>query len=974
MSWVLELWDDPEYASGASRLAFVDVWARANMKLSVDGTDTLSIIAPFDAEWLKTAQPRHVLKVTDELDRVTEWRIIRIFDGRGNDEAITQIECEGLLSDLSRPLVVQQAAGGAPNFAFNVYDVTATQLFDEFITPRLSAEGLSHYVKGTLSSSETMTFAFERYSVLELISEINNRTTTERWIERDDSANNYKVNIGTRGASEPTVRTAFSRGNLQSYIRDRDSLTVSTVTIPTGKKVDGAANKSTLGFNAWNVASVTGTTIELEDPAGADSPIAFDDQLNSVYVLRPKDAAAIDITDSSATGQTVTLASVPIGATYATQSTKQSALDSSLTLTLPTGAATGDLIAATVMLTGTGTLTAPSGWTTIINDNYKATGSTYGGRFWAGYIVRATGAPSTTVSWSPNGYYDAQTYLITNIASTGAVVDTATGRSDTNVAPQVDMSASGAGTVQLYLGGYIRGSVQSARGVDSDVSRFIKPGGTYTHSLSAASAGEAAATVAWTAGLAVQGTGIGIETGEQVQIVSDSDGSMLYELTNPSGVSSYGRIVGTVDDEELREERNWLRFGTFRNWTSGDLAPGMAMSSAPGISMRRVTSSSLKQIYSGTVTSVDATGGYYEIQMSGLPLGLTPSYGDLIQTSSGGLNHVREAVSIPVTSGGSYTMQVAFNQSTGSAFIGGPSTDGSIFTYSHMLIDARSLFNEDLIRVKYAPGYEQLWGSVGFTAWAQTTASSTAATGEIELYLTTTPAGGGSSVVTTTDYPAFTFQPTTWSTGGQISSFDSVIRATTLLTEDVDVQLRLFMNIADASIVPFANIRWMQLHLGTDSQVPPIYGSHGNRIWQRGNQHLRVFGTPPTTYQVSLIDLVRGEKQGLAIADDGIALGGKIRLVDADIGEVDLRIVELRLNGENPYDSTVTLATIPPRLAKIARRARFAPPTRPDPTPPTEKPADEQPGAPLPIILAPEIGVTAPATIKLVGDVWSLYA
>ena len=974
MSWRLELWDDPEYASGAARLAFVDVWARANMKLSVDGTDTLSIVAPYDAEWLKTAQPRHVLKVTDELDRVTEWRIIRIFDGRGNDEAITQIECEGLLADLSRPLVVQQAAGGAPNFAFNVYDVTATQLFDEFITARLTAEGLSHYVKGTLSTTETMTFAFERYSVLELINEINNRTATERWIERDDVAGNYKVNIGTRGASEPTVRTAFNRGNLQSYIRDRDSLTVSTVTIPTGKKVDGAANKSTLGFNAWSVVSVTGTTIELEDPAGDDGPIAFDDQVNSIYALRPKDLAAIDITDSSSTGQTVTLASVPIGATYATQSTKQSALDSSVTLTLPTGAATGDLLVAAVMLTGTGTLTPPSGWTTIINDNYTATGSTYGGRFWSGYIVRATGAPATTVSWSPNGYYDAQTYRITNIASTGAVIDTATGRSDSNVAPQVDMSATGAGTVQLYLGGYIRGSVQSARGVDSDVSQLIKPGATYTHSLSASSAGEPAATVAWMAGLAVQGTGIGIEAGEHVQFVGDASGSTLYELVNPTGVSNYGRIVGTVDDEELREERNWFRFGTFRNWTSGDLAPGMSMTSPLGVSMRRITSSALKQIYSGTVTSVDATGGYYEIQMSDLPLGLTPSYGDLIQTSSGGLNHVRESLSIPLTSGGSYTMQVAFNQATGPALIGGPSTDGSIFTYSHMLADGRSLFNEDLFRVQHVPEYNQLWASVGFTAWAQTTASSTAATGEIELYLSTTPAGGGAQVTTSTDYPAFTFEPTTWSTGGQISSFDSVIRTTTTISEDVGAQVRFFMNIADASVVPFAQIRWMQLHLGTDSQVPPIYGSHGNRIWQRGNQHLRVFGTPPTTYQVALIDLVRGEKAGLAIADDGIALGGKIRLVDADIGEIDLRIVELRLNAENPYDSTVTLATIPPRLAKIARRARFAPPTRPDPTPPTDKPAAEQPGAPLPVILAPEVGVTTPATIKLVGDVWSLYA
>ena len=963
MSWRLELWDDPEYASGAARLAFVDVWARANMKLSVDGTDTLSIVAPYDAEWLKTAQPRHVLKVTDELDRVTEWRIIRIFDGRGNDEAITQIECEGLLADLSRPLVVQQAAGGAPNFAFNVYDVTATQLFDEFITARLTAEGLSHYVKGTLSSTETMTFAFERYSVLELINEINNRTATERWIERDDVAGNYKVNIGTRGASEPTVRTAFNRGNLQSYIRDRDSLTVSTVTIPTGKKVDGAANKSTLGFNAWDIVSVTGTTLELADPAGGDGPIAFDDQLNSLYALRPVDGGAIDITDSSATGQTITVAAWPRGAVEGNNRIFNGF--GAVSIIEPTGTTTGDIIVATVWATsgvGIPTITAPAGWTT--GGTYATGSGSNFGRTSVLYLTRGASAPTGQFTATGAGIAGVLN-TVKNVSSTGAIVDVAvTGvlGPDTSVSAPT-LSTSGIGTLQL--------SYTKLTGL-SLIENFVRLAGPSVSIVSTRDLQSRAFGIA--TNIAIAGTGYGWATGEQVQIVADQQASMAYELTNPTGVANYGRIVGTVDDEELREERNWFRFGTFRNWTSGDLAPGISFNSAPGVSMRRVTSSSIKQIYSGTVTSVTATGGYYEIQMGGLPLGLTPSYGDLMQTSSGGQTYVRESLNIPLTSGGEYTMVVQDNLSTGPALIGGPSTDGSIFTYSHMLYKARTIKNTDPIRVKYVPGYETLWASVGFTAWADVTSTGTVATGVIQNSITQLGVNFGSNVTTLSDFPGFSFLPTDWTIGGQIASFDAVHRASVNLTQDVDIEILFSAGSATGSYNYFANVRWMQLHLGTDSQVPPIYGSHGNRIWQRGNQHLRVFGTPPTTYQVALIDLVRGEKAGLAIADDGIALGGKIRLVDADIGEVDLRIVELRLNAENPYDSTVTLATIPPRLAKIARRARFAPPTRPDPTPPTEKPAAEQPGAPLPVILAPEVGVTTPATIKLVGDVWSLYA
>jgi len=958
MSWKFELWDQPEYASGANRVAFVDAWSRATMNLSVDGNDTLQVTAPYDAQWLTQIRPRQVIKVTDELDRITEWRIIRVLDGRGSGDAITEIEAESLLSELSRPIVLRQNAGGSVEFAFNLYDVSASDIIDELIVPRLTAEGFGHFVKGTITPTQTLSFAFERYSSLELLTEMAGRLGAERWVERDDVAGNYKINIGTRGAGEPTVRTSFSRGNLQSYIRDRDSLTVSTVTIPAGKIVDGAANRESLGFAAWTVVSTTGSTVRLRDPNFLEDPIAYDDQLNGYYAIRPIDGAIIEVTDSSVVPQQVVLDTIPRGAEYVGSYVGATGAGT-ISMSYPTGLASGDVIIAGVAATDTssvGAISAPTGWA-LATSYATGSGSNFG-RLSVYHITRGGSNPTGTFT-ATGTTLSYRNDVVRNVAATGVIADAAaTGVTGTgSLLSFATLTSTGTGTYQI---GY---RLLDGETFETYAKRMLKgPNSTIEQTFNLGSS-----VYGITANIGIAGTGYAFSVGEQVQFVASSSGSLAYSLSNPTGVSTYGRVIGTVNDDELRGERNWLRYGAFPDWTSQLVAPGFAVDPTPTFSLRRAKSSSLREIYSATVTNTVATGGLYEIEVSGLGTSQLVSHGDLLKEADGTLNSVVEGLGVNLFTG-IQTMTVKNAIATGPIFIGGPDTNGVIYSNSHDLPAGSELLVDPSVRVKYFPGVETLWASVGFTAWASTTGIVTAPTGLLEVFVDT---GEGR---VTNDSNSFVWRPTTFVTGGSIATQEGVLRVRTSLTTESDVTMGVKLNTATGQPDYFTTIRWMQLHLGTDSQVPSVFGSHGNRIWTRGNQHLSVFGDVPTTYQVALIDLVRGQKEGLAIADDGIALGGTVRLVDSEIGELDLRIVELRLNANDPYDSTVTLANLPPRLAKIARRAKFAPPARPDPTPNTSKPADEVPPPPQPVIIAPDIGVTTPATIKLVGNIWSIYS
>jgi hypothetical protein len=300
-------------------------------------------------------------------------------------------------------------------------------------------------------------------------------------------------------------------------------------------------------------------------------------------------------------------------------------------------------------------------------------------------------------------------------------------------------------------------------------------------------------------------------------------------------------------------------------------------------------------------------------------------------------------------------------------FVGKPNTLGSRFANSLAIVDGTGWAESPPIRLRYIPGYGQVWFAAGQTYYHNNaplgTVTISTRTGVLQLI------GTSGSV----NAASFTMPPVNWASGVELPYYDVTYRGTATISADTTVSVRVTSQAA--SLGRARNmIRWVSVTLGPDSQVPPIDGSHGNRIWQRANQQLRLFSTPPTTYSVRLIDLVRARTPGLSDADDQIALGGAVKLIDPQVGEIDLRIVELRLDAANPYLSTVTLASIPPRLAKLAVRDKYAPPIRPDPTPPIQKPIAEQPTAPVVTILAPEIGVTSPAPITLVQGTWSIYS
>jgi hypothetical protein len=161
-------------------------------------------------------------------------------------------------------------------------------------------------------------------------------------------------------------------------------------------------------------------------------------------------------------------------------------------------------------------------------------------------------------------------------------------------------------------------------------------------------------------------------------------------------------------------------------------------------------------------------------------------------------------------------------------------------------------------------------------------------------------------------------------------------------TDTFRVEIEALTSSVAVAVNTFATgVRWWMLHLGSDSSPPPVWGSHATKLWQLGNRGLRSSSSPEATYELSMIDFRAAQALGWIAGEDDPILGGEVEVQDELLGTVRVRIVGMRRMHENPEGTTLELATIKPRLAKLTVKNRYAPPPKPDPTPPVVKPVEE---------------------------------
>ncbi len=238
----------------------------------------------------------------------TEWRIADIQDRSGTgDTGELVVTCQAPYLDLARAAYVAHDSAGRPTFDFSAAQLTATQWLTNYVVAACARLPYTVAV-GTVDFSNTFDLSGDFATALEIVRAIQQPGRAPGdFVFRRNGSTDYKLDLlASRGSTANTVRVQ-TRRNLLACTRKRTLANLGTRIVPRGKQ--GSATRD-LSQTYWKVTVVNGTTFDLSDPYGGTGPIAFDDQLNDLYVARIASTfSSQQITDSVASNQRCTVAS-----------------------------------------------------------------------------------------------------------------------------------------------------------------------------------------------------------------------------------------------------------------------------------------------------------------------------------------------------------------------------------------------------------------------------------------------------------------------------------------------------------------------------------------------------------------------------------------------------------------------------------------------------------------------------------------
>jgi len=224
----------------------------------------------------------------------------------------------------------------------------------------------------------------------------------------------------------------------------------------------GGATDSTSGRDRNRLTYGSTATYSLRDPSG--SAVTTNFTTGTVTGPTGADNAWLTLYDSSSNP----------APTLATQTTNTTGGATSLTLTVPAGTASGDLLIATVSVDGSNPITAPAGWATVSN------GGDGSGNVEFGVFQRtATGSEpaSYTFTWGGSASATGAMLRFTGVHPTTPVGPTATntGNSGTAIAPSVVTTQ--ANTLILRVFGADRANIAAAPAGHTQIFSLLGGGG-----------------------------------------------------------------------------------------------------------------------------------------------------------------------------------------------------------------------------------------------------------------------------------------------------------------------------------------------------------------------------------------------------------------------------------------------------------------------------------------------------------------
>lgn len=276
-----------------------------------------AVLSPTEPETLTIAVRRDDPRA-DELiaGRVLRTRFAdatadREWDISEFDDAST----DALLGCTARPIglrmgaalyLIANASTGLPETAFTIVGVNATEAIDTYVLPPLVTAGLSWITRGTVDSTARFDLSGEWATVLEIVRALcDPGRANGEWQLRRNGDTGYLLDIVDAVGGSAAALTLHSSTNLLATRRSQSLLDAATRLFARGSDV---AAERTMAAHLWRVKTVVDSEwLELEDIAGGDGPVGFDDQLNGLYlaVMNAATFASQLVADSVASTQRV---------------------------------------------------------------------------------------------------------------------------------------------------------------------------------------------------------------------------------------------------------------------------------------------------------------------------------------------------------------------------------------------------------------------------------------------------------------------------------------------------------------------------------------------------------------------------------------------------------------------------------------------------------------------------------------------
>ena len=412
----------------------------------------------------------------------------------------------------------------------------------------------------------------------------------------------------------------------------------------------------------------------------------------------------------------------------------------------------------------------------------------------------------------------------------------------------------------------------------------------------------------------------GITAGDLVQLVADSAGNRLIELTNPDISPRNAKVA----DLTLRGERNLARNGRFDSWVNANEATHWAPggSSSTNVKGSRYPRNAALA-WSGTITAnYNAGTTYNTVSYTGLAPGAVLLSREVLRITNGvqtvdctiadsvGL-HEADGSGAGTVAVNNFTPAVSFT--SGMAVSGvslrrpsGFPTEGPAQAYALYLtgtansappVASNARLQSLPFKVKYLTGFGTVRAAVGYTY--RSLSATGAVTAAAALVDTVTGAPNGTLLATVSSAASF-------SAAGTIHE---TLACAASIVADRTLALALY-NHATADVGVFA--RWATLWIGSGETPPPLADApFANGLWQKTNRELVARALGVRSIRLTLRDL--SAVLGYMITAEQLTLGGDVLVEDLGLR---LRVVAITYDLLDPQNTQIVVDSRPASLVR----------------------------------------------------------